>query len=164
MGLDMPGRAGATQGRTRIPEGPMPLPRWCDSSSSTTSGRETKMVIRPHRKPALQLVFGPGGKLAVRVCASSLDPALLPFALRAIFAGQGGAAGKGSEFPRKVLYLGRNHEELARRSFRHLGEGLQVEVAERLGREVSAFESLEELACHLDLGRLDVAVGLGLAF
>jgi poly(hydroxyalkanoate) depolymerase family esterase len=121
---------GATQARTRIPEGPMPLPRWCDSSSSTTSGRETKTVIRPRRKPALQLVFGPGGKLAVRVCASSLDPALLTFALRAIFADEGGAARKGSEFPRKVLYLGRNDEQLARRSFRHLGEGLQVEVAE----------------------------------
>ncbi|HEX5973816.1 MAG TPA: PHB depolymerase family esterase [Rubrobacteraceae bacterium] len=121
---------GATQARTRIPEGPMPLPRWCDSSSSTTSGRETKTVIRPRRKPALQLVFGPGGKLAVRVCASSLDPALLTFALRAIFADEGGAAGKGSEFPCEVLYLGRNYEELARRPLRHLGEGLQVEVAE----------------------------------
>ena len=106
----------------------MPLPRWCDSSSSTTNGREAGTVLRPY--PALQLVLPPCRKLAVRVCAPSLDPALLAFVLRAVFAGEGGAAGKGPEFPCEVLYLGRNDEELARRSFGHLGEGLQVEVAE----------------------------------
>src|SRR5215210_448951 len=126
----MLGRAVATQARTRIPEGPTPLPRWCDSSGSTTNGREAKIVLRPRRKPALQLVLAPGGELAVRVRATSLDPALLTFVLRTVFGGEGGAAGKGSEFPCEVLYLGRNDEELARRSFRHLGEGLQVEVAE----------------------------------
>src|SRR5215217_7237758 len=130
MGLDMPGRAGATQARTRIPEGPMPLPRWCVSSSSTTNGREAGTVLRPRRKPALQLVLPPGGELAVRVCVPSLDPTWLTFALRAVFAGEGCAASKGSECPCEVLYLGRNDEELARRSLRHLGEGLQVEVAE----------------------------------
>jgi hypothetical protein len=108
----------------------MPLPRWCVSSSSTTNGREAGTVLRPRRKPALQLVLPPGGELAVRVCATSLDPALLTFFLRISFGGEGGAAGKGSEFPCEVLYLGRNDEELARRSLRHLGEGLQVEVAE----------------------------------
>ena len=108
----------------------MPPPRWCDSSSSTTNGRETKTVLRPRLKPVLQLVLAPGGELAVGVCATNLDPALLTFVLRIVFGGEGGAAGKGSEFPCKVLYLGRNDEELARRSLRHLGEGLQVEVAE----------------------------------
>jgi hypothetical protein len=108
----------------------MPPPRWCDSSGSTTNGRETKTVLRPRRKPALQLLLTPGGELAVRVCATSLDPALLTFVLRTVFGGEGGASGKGSEFPCEVLYLGRNDEELARRSLRHLGEGLQVEVAE----------------------------------
>src|SRR5918994_7721496 len=157
----MPGRAGATQARTRIPEGPMPLPRWCDSSSSTTNGREAGTVLRPY--PALQLVLPPGRKLAVRACAPSLDPALLTFALRAVFAGEGCAAGEGCEGPCEVLYLGRNDEEFARRSLRHLGEGLQVEVAERLGREVGAFQSLEELARHLDLGGLYVAVRLRFA-
>jgi hypothetical protein len=108
----------------------MSLPRWCDSSSSTTKGREAKIVFRPRREPALQLVLAPGGELAVRVCATSLDPALLTFVLRAVFSGERGTAGKGSEFPCEVLYLRRNDEELARRSLRHLGEGLQVEVAE----------------------------------
>lgn len=106
------------------------LPRWCDSPGSTTHPREAKTVLRVCRKPALQLVLAPGGELAVRVCATSLDPALLTFVLRISFGGEGGAAGKGSEFPCEVLYLGRNDEELARRSFGHLGEGLQVEVAE----------------------------------
>jgi hypothetical protein len=106
----------------------MPLPSWCDSSSSTTNGREAGTVLRPY--PALQLVLPPCRKLAVRVCAPSLVPALLAFVLRAFFAGEGGAAGKGPEFPYEVLYLGRNDEELARRSFGHLGEGLQVEIAE----------------------------------
>jgi hypothetical protein len=106
----------------------MPLPRWYDSSSSTTNGRVAGTVLLPY--PALQLVLPPGRKLAVRVCAPSLDPALLTFVLRIAFGGEGGAAGKGSEFPCEVLYLGRNDEELARRPLRHLGEGLQVEVAE----------------------------------
>jgi hypothetical protein len=108
----------------------MPPPRRCDSSSRTTNGREAKTVLRLRLKPFLQLVLAPGGELAVGVCATNLDPALLSFVLRTVFGSEGGAAGKGSEFPREVLYLGRNDEELARRSFRHLGEGLQVEVAE----------------------------------
>ena len=108
----------------------MPLPRWCDSSGSTTNGRETKTVLRPRRKPALQLLLTPGGELAVRACAPSLDPALSTFFLRAVFGSEGGAAGKGSEGPCEVLYLRRNDEEFARRSLRHLGEGFQVEVAE----------------------------------
>jgi hypothetical protein len=87
-------------------------------------------VLRPRRQPALQLVLPPGRKLAVWIRAPSLEPALLTFALRVVFAGEGRAAGKGSEFPCEVLYLGRNDEELARWSLRHLGEGLQVEVAE----------------------------------
>src|SRR5687768_5560169 len=99
----------------------MPLPRWCASSSSTTNGREAGTLLRPGRKPALQLVLAPGGELAVRVCIPSLDLALPTFALRAVFAGEGGATGKGSEGPCEVLYLGRNDEELARRSLRHLG-------------------------------------------
>ena len=106
------------------------LPRWCDSSGSTTHPREAKTLLRPRRKPALQLVLPPGGELAVRVCATSLDPALLTFLLRAVFSSEGGAAGKGCEFPCEVLYLGRNDEELARRSLRHLRESFQVEVAE----------------------------------
>src|SRR5688500_1487918 len=98
-------------------------PRYCVSSGSTTNGREAKTLLRPPRKPALQLVLAPGGELAVRVCAPSLNPALLTLVLRVVFAGEGGAAGKGSEGPCEVLYLGRNDEELARRSLRHLGEG-----------------------------------------
>src|SRR5215204_2710938 len=112
----------------------------------------------------LQRVLAPSRKLAVRVCVSSLNTASPSFVLLAILAGEGGAAGQGSECPCEVLYLGRHDEELARRSLRHLGEGLQVEVAERLGREVGALQPLEELARHLDLGRLDVTVGFGLAF
>jgi hypothetical protein len=56
--------------------------------------REAGTVLLPY--PALQLLLPPGRKLAVRVCAPSLDPALLTFVLRAVFAGEGGAAGKGS--------------------------------------------------------------------
>src|SRR3712207_6077851 len=64
---------------------------------------------------------------------------------------------------REVLYLRGDHEELARRALGHLRERTKVEVAEGLGGEVGALEALEELARHLDLGGLDVAVGLGLA-
>ena len=64
----------------------------------------------PRWRPALQRVLPPGLKLAVRVCAWSLEPASLPFVLRAVLACEGGAAGEGSEFPCEVLYLGRNDE------------------------------------------------------
>src|SRR5215210_8377497 len=92
------------------------------------------------------------------VCVRGFEPALL-----AILVGEGGAAGQGADGPGEVLYLGGDHEELASRSLGHLGERPQVEVAEGFGGEVGALEPLEELAGHLDLGGLDVAVGLGLA-
>ena len=53
-------------------------------------------MLRLRLKPFLQLVLAPGGELAVRACFPSLDPALPAFVLRAVFAGEGGAAGKGS--------------------------------------------------------------------
>src|ERR687889_556536 len=106
----------------------MHMPRGCNSSGSPKNVREAGTVPPP--SPALKLVPPPCRKLAVRACAPSLDPALLAFVMRAVFAGEGGAAGKGREFPCEVLYLGRNDEELARRSFGHLGEGLQVEIAQ----------------------------------
>jgi poly(hydroxyalkanoate) depolymerase family esterase len=103
---------------------------YTDPRGPDASAERAGALLRLPRKPALQLVLPPRRKLAVRVCAAGLDPALLTFVLRAVLAGEGGAAGEGSEFPCEVLYLGRNDEELARRSLRHLRESFQVEVAE----------------------------------
>src|SRR3712207_2580348 len=84
------------------------------------------------------------------------------FALRTVLVGQGRAPGQSSDGTGEVLYLGGDHEELAGRALGHLGERPEVEEAERLGAEVRALEPLEERTGHLDLGALDVAVGLGL--
>ena len=72
-------------------------PRGPDASAEIVRffGQHYKRRGRGGLKP-LQLVLTPGGELAVRACFPSLDPTLPAFVLRAVLAGEGGAAGKGS--------------------------------------------------------------------
>src|SRR5829696_2879013 len=159
-GSATPGPAGATPARTRTPRVPTPRPRWCVSSCSTRRRRRDG-PIPPGG--VLDRSTPPGRKLAVGLRGRGLQATLLFFALRVVLVGQGGTAGQGPDRAGEVLYLGGDHEELARRSLGHLGEGLQVEVAQGFGGEVGVLQALEELAGHLDLGGLHVAVGLRLA-
>src|SRR5215207_1385776 len=155
------GPAGATPARTPTRRARTRPPRCCVSSGSIED-ISRRCSIRG--RTFLQRVFPSGRELAVRASVRSVEPALLALALGVVLAGQRGTAGQGADGASEVLYLGGDHEELARRALRHLGKGLQVEVAQGFRGEVRAFQTLEELTRHLDLGCLDVAVGFGLAF
>src|SRR5918999_6160358 len=130
-------------------------PRRCELPYAQACSRASP--TRPFGRRSLGLEIRARAGRAIR----GVDPALVP--LRGALVGEGCAAGEGADRPGEVLYLGGDHEELARRALRHLGERPEVEEPQGFGGEIRALEPLEEAAGHLDLGALDVAVGRGLA-